>query len=178
MTSREWGVEAVTIRRATLDDVDRLAELCGQLGYPLSAQDVRPRLMEVGQDEPNDVYVAVEPGGRVIGWLQVYVRQLLMVERHAEMGGLVVDEEYHGRGIGRLLVDWAEAWARDHGCHSLYLRSNVQREAAHRFYERMGYELVKVQRAYWKSVVEQRGVFGDSKVEPTADATLGALEQV
>lgn len=157
MTGSEEVSETVAIRRATLGDVDRLAELCGQLGYPLSAEQLQPCLGELGHEERNDVYVAVGNGGRVLGWVQVYVRQLLMVERHAEMGGLVVDEDCRGLGIGRLLVDWAESWARDHGCRSLYLRSNVQRDAAHRFYEHVGYKLVKTQRAYWKSVVGQEG---------------------
>jgi len=157
MDGTEAGNALAIIRQATLGDVERLADLCGQLGYPLSPQEVKPRLVEIMQDEPNDVYVAVDGDGRVIGWVQVYVRQLLMVERHAEMGGLVVDKEYRDRGIGRMLVDWAEAWARDHGCSALYLRSNVHREAAHRFYERAGYQLVKTQRAYWKSVAGQDG---------------------
>lgn len=142
----------VVLRRAEAGDAERLAELCGQLGYPLSAGQLQPRLAEISEDEPNDVCVAVGAGGQVLGWVQVYVRQLLMVERHAEMGGLVVDEAHRGCGIGRMLVDWAETWARDHGCDSLYLRSNVQREAAHRFYEQMGYQLAKTQRAYWKAV--------------------------
>ena len=178
MTGTERTKEPIAIRRATLDDIDRLAELCSQLGYPLSAPYLLPRLVEIGHNEANDVYVAVEPAGRVIGWLQVYVRQLLMVERHAEMGGLVVDRDYRGRGIGRLLVDWAESWARDHGCRSLYLRSNVQREEAHRFYERLGYQLVKVQHAYWKSVVGQEGATGNWVSEPEAGATRGTGEQL
>jgi ribosomal protein S18 acetylase RimI-like enzyme len=166
MTEFEASRGQVSLRRAGAGDAERLAELCGQLDYPLSPEQLQPRLVEIGQGEPNDVYVAVGADGRVLGWVQVYVRQLLMVERHAEMGGLVVDEACRGRGIGRMLVDWAEAWAREHGCESLYLRSNVQREAAHRFYERMGYQLVKTQRAYWKLVAGYGGAAGPWVPEP------------
>jgi GNAT superfamily N-acetyltransferase len=178
MRGCEVKSEVVAIRRATSGDVDRLAELCGQLGYPLSSQQVQPRLAEIIQDELNDVYVAVGSDGRVIGWVQVYVRQLLMVERHAEMGGLVVDEQYRGRGIGRMLVDWAEAWARDHGCDALYLRSNVQREAAHRFYEGVGYRLVKTQRAYWKSVVGQDGATDRWVPEPESGTAQESAKEL
>lgn len=157
---KEGGSEPVAIRQATSGDIDRLAELCGQLGYPVSPEQLQPRLAEVSQDDGNDLYVAVASDGHVIGWVQIYVRQLLMVDRHAEMGGLVVDEAYRGLGVGRLLVDWAEAWARDHGCSTLSLRSNVSREAAHRFYEEMGYGLAKMQRAYCKSVCGPGGSGG------------------
>lgn len=151
------GNEPVAIRRATAADAGRLAELCGQLGYPASLGQMQPRLTEILQDEGNVISVAVRPDGQIVGWVQVYERQLLMVDRHVEMGGLVVDEEFRGRGIGRMLVDWAEAWAREHGCGALYLRSNVDREAAHHFYEGLGYQLVKTQRAYQKAVAGRDG---------------------
>lgn len=177
MTDNGRSSQPVSIRLATLGDVDRLAELCGQLGYPLSPQQLEPRLVEISQDESNEIYVAVGTGGQVMGWVQIYVRQLLMVERHAEMGGLVVGEKYRGRGVGRMLVDWAETWARDHGCRALYLRSNVQREAAHRFYERLGYQLVKTQRAYWISVAErQDGAPGDWVPESRPGDRQGSSE--
>jgi GNAT superfamily N-acetyltransferase len=59
------------------------------------------------------------------------------------LGGLVVDEGHRGRRIGRLLMETAEAWASARGCEALYVRSNVVRERAHRFYKEMGYDLIK-----------------------------------
>jgi GNAT superfamily N-acetyltransferase len=173
MTGEGGGREPVTIRRATPGDVDRLADLCGQLGYPLSREQVRLRLTEIAQEPGNEVHVAVGSGEFVVGWIQLYVRQLLMVERHVEMGGLVVDEAYRGQGVGRMLVDWAETWARDHGCDTIYLRSNVQREAAHRFYERMGYQLTKTQRAYWKSLTGQDDAAGGWAQQPETGVSPG-----
>jgi GNAT superfamily N-acetyltransferase len=177
MSGIDGSREAVAIRLATAGDIDRLAELCGQLGYPLTSEQLEPRLIEIGRDKPNDIYVAVGSDGRVMGWVQVYVRQLLMVDRHAEMGGLVVDEAYRGRGVGHMLVDWAEAWARDHGCQALYLRSNVQRLEAHRFYEGMGYQLVKTQRAYWKPLAGTGGTVDQWAPEPRPGGSQGTADQ-
>jgi GNAT superfamily N-acetyltransferase len=135
--------EGILIRAAKEADIERLAVLCGQLGYPASAGQVRQRLDELLQVEDHAVLVAEGPDGQVIGWVHVFVRQLLVVDRHAELGGLVVDEGHRGRGVGRLLMETAEDWASARGCEALYMRSKVVREQAHRFYEGIGYDLIK-----------------------------------
>ena len=96
--------------------------------------------------------MAEKVGGQAVGWVQVFGRQLLVVDRHAEIGGLVVDEGYRGRGVGGLLMELAEDWARAWGCETLYVRSNVVREDAHRFYEGAGYHLIKTSRVFLKEL--------------------------
>ncbi|MUL37144.1 GNAT family N-acetyltransferase [Gloeocapsopsis dulcis] len=66
------------------------------------------------------------------------------------MGGLVVDENYHGSGIGRQLLLQIEQWASQQGCESVYLRSNIIRKQAHVFYEKMGYSYIKTSLAFHK----------------------------
>jgi GNAT superfamily N-acetyltransferase len=46
-------------------------------------------------------------------------------------------------GVGAALVAAAEEWARVKSCARLRVRSNVVRERTHRFYERLGYRVVK-----------------------------------
>ena len=50
----------------------------------------------------------------------------------------------------RRLMEEAEQWARDKGCRSVRLRSNVVRAEAHAFYERLGYSVFKTQKNYRK----------------------------
>jgi ribosomal protein S18 acetylase RimI-like enzyme len=56
------------------------------------------------------------------------------------------------RGVGRRLVDGAEAWARERGLSSMRLRSRVTRVEAHAFYRRLGYEPVKQQLQFRKAL--------------------------
>ncbi|MEJ2735572.1 MAG: GNAT family N-acetyltransferase [Anaerolineae bacterium] len=144
--------EVIAIRTATGTDVHRLAMLCGQLGYPSTSAQVRQRLDELQQNEDQVVFVAEEVGGQVVGWVQVFGRQLLVVDRHAELGGLVVDEGHRGLGVGARLMERAEDWARARGCETLYVRSNVVREDAHRFYEVIGYNQIKTSRVFLKEL--------------------------
>jgi ribosomal protein S18 acetylase RimI-like enzyme len=45
-----------------------------------------------------------------------------------------------GRGIGRRMMAHALDLARAKGCYKLALSSNLKREAAHGFYESLGFE--------------------------------------
>jgi GNAT superfamily N-acetyltransferase len=144
----------LTIRPAAPGDVLCLTELCEQLGYPTSQNDVRRRLTSIGEDDaPAMVYVAQLPGGEVVGWVHVYRCVGLLVPPYAEIGGLVVDQAHRGRGIGRRLMEEAEAWARQNDCQQVRLRSNVARVEAHRFYEQIGYQVAKSQMVYWKALL-------------------------
>lgn len=154
MGNTHEGVQEIRIRPARPADAERLAALCTQLGYPASPDEVRRRLEQIRHDVDNAVYVAEPAGGQVMGWMQVYARQLLVADRHAELGGLVVDAAQRRHGLGRRLMEEAEAWARARGCEALYLRSNVVREGAHRFYEGIGYTAAKTQYTYHKPLSE------------------------
>jgi N-acetylglutamate synthase-like GNAT family acetyltransferase len=136
------------IRSARPADAGRMARLCQQLGYPASQEQVARRLAQIEREKRHAVYVAERADGHVIGWVHVCVRHLVLADPQAEIEGLVVDEGYRHGGVGRSLMERAERWARAQGCAAVFLRSNVVREAAHVFYERIGYRHVKTQRAF------------------------------
>ena len=73
-------------------------------------------------------------------------------KRLGEVNGLVVDRDVRSRGVGRLLLERAEEWARDRGVPLIRLWSTTTREGAHRFYERHGYTRIKTQHAFVKSL--------------------------
>jgi len=51
-------------------------------------------------------------------------------------------------GVGSELVSRAVGWARDHGCTTVRVRTNIQRTESHPFYERLGFARIKTQHAY------------------------------
>jgi GNAT superfamily N-acetyltransferase len=144
--------DAVKIRRARKSDAERIAELCGQLGYPATAAQIAQRLRKIKPASQHAVLVAESPEGKVVGWLHVSVEPLLEVELCAEVNGLVVADEERSRGAGALLLRSAEEWARRRGCKNMSVRSNVVRERAHQFYARNGYEHYKTQKSFRKAV--------------------------
>lgn len=141
-----------TVRLATAEHTERIASLCAQLGYPASPGQIERRITRILQDRSHAVYVAERPNRSVVGWVHVCARDSLVADGQAEIEHLVVDEEYRRHGIGQLLVEQAERWACEKGCQAICVRSNVVREGAHSFYEKIGYAAVKTQRAFRKAL--------------------------
>lgn len=139
-------------RMARAGDAGAMAALAGELGYPSTEAEVVERLRRLEEHpDVHAVYVVESPPGRIAAWLHVYASYQIESDPFAEIGGLVVGERDRGARIGEALVRRAEAWARERGFARLRVRSNVVRERAHRFYERIGFERIKNQ-----SVFERR----------------------
>ncbi|MCX7855321.1 MAG: GNAT family N-acetyltransferase, partial [Anaerolineae bacterium] len=125
-------------------------------GYPTPAKEMAARLQALAEDDRHAVFVAVEADDGIVGWIHVYLCPLVIADLGAEIGGLVVDEAHRSQGIGAWLVRVAEDWARARGCAGLTVRANVVRQRAHAFYRRLGFQEVKVQRVFYKSLQEER----------------------
>ena len=147
---------AVTIRQAAPADTASIARLACQLGYPSTETQVARRLQAL-QDTPDSAVLVAESGGAaaseagpLLGWIHVSVNRLVESDPDAEIRGLVVDEGSRSAGVGRRLVEAAESWALGRGFDTISVRSNVIRDRAHRFYERLGYERKKTQHKFRK----------------------------
>lgn len=55
---------------------------------------------------------------------------------------LYVDEYYRGKGIGRLLMEQAEAYAIENQCRSIYLTCNKHNQTSLSIYDKMGFKSI------------------------------------
>jgi GNAT superfamily N-acetyltransferase len=140
------------IRRMTEEDADAVNDLVAQLGYPDDVGKTETAIRAVLGSEVGDAFVAEDGDGRVIGWAHVFMVPHIESGPNAELGGLVVDEEYRGGGAGRALVDHVLAWARERGAAELTLRSNIVRDGAHKFYQHLGFDVQKTQHKFRKRI--------------------------
>lgn len=66
------------------------------------------------------------------------------ISRHgawrSQIEGVRVAATLRSQGIGQVMVEWAIAESRRRGCALLQLTTHKSRGAAHRFYERLGFE--------------------------------------
>ncbi len=139
------------IREITGADAAAAALLSGELGYPVSVEEMARRIESLTGRADHAVYVACL-GPKLVGWIDVGATQHLQSEPRAEIGGLVVSSEARSGGIGRRLVARAEEWAVKRGLESMVVRSQVAREGAHRFYLREGYERMKTSAVFAKKL--------------------------
>lgn len=72
---------------------------------------------------------------------------LLIMDNLAHMGApsaviedVAVDPEWHGRGIGRRMMEYGARICERKGCYKMVLSSNLKRTRAHAFYESLGFE--------------------------------------
>lgn len=146
---RSASAESTIVRPATLADAPQLAALAGQLGYVSTAEQAADRLCQILKEAAHSVLVA-ERKGRITGYIEVFPFRTIGSDPRMEIASLVVDESCRSQGVGRLLMHYAEEWARSRGFREVGLRSNVIRERAHRFYEDLGYRVNKTQKSFRK----------------------------
>ncbi|HKV28484.1 MAG TPA: GNAT family N-acetyltransferase [Candidatus Acidoferrales bacterium] len=142
----------IAIRAAQFSDAARLAPLASQLGYASTPEQVAARLPGIFAHPEHVVFVAEREDGELAGYVDVFLFRGVAADPRAEIAGLVVEEAARGQNIGRMLMARAEDWARENGCSECSLRSNVIREAAHRFYENLGYRVNKTQKSFRKTL--------------------------
>ena len=140
------------IREMTAEDAASVAELTSQLGYPSSEGAIKHRYELIKGRSDACLFVACDINSGVVGWTHVQSVCALEADLRAEIWGLVVADAARGLGVGRLLVEAAEDWAVKRGLEVMGVRSNILRAEAHAFYEHLGYEVVKTQKAFRKNL--------------------------
>jgi len=143
-------VNELSIRPAKREDAAALAHLANELEHPTTPEQVAERFGAASRQNTYALIVAELPSGELAGFMELVVERLIDAEPRVDVAGLVVSKAHRGRGIGRALMAHAEKWAAEHACRIVHLRSNLKRAGAHAFYERLGYEHFKTQKAYRK----------------------------
>ena len=140
------------LRRARSEDATEIARLVTELGYPVEAGAILPRLQALLVHPDHLVTVAAAPNDRLSGVIMAEHRALLLYGPQVEIMGLSVGSEARRMGVGRALVKAVEDWARQFGDSQIVVRSNVVRPESHPFYEKIGYERKKTQHVYARSL--------------------------
>ena len=85
------------------------------------------------------VFVAVEQGD-LVGVISVHPSTHFTGEQDGYIGELAVSGSTSRRGLGRALVQAAEAWAREHQLENLTLHTGAYNTSARAFYAALGFD--------------------------------------
>lgn len=130
----------ITIREAADADVPAMAHLISELGNPLSVDEMGRRYRRIKALDGYHTVVAVAEG-HIAGMTGAYLGYYYEKSgAHARVLALVVDEAYRSHGVGAKLLQYIETWAVANGAAGIGLSSGRQRQSAHRFYRRHGYQ--------------------------------------
>jgi GNAT superfamily N-acetyltransferase len=135
------------IRNVKLTDIEEITRLCEQLGYLITIEKIKPRVERLIKNKEHAIFVYEINENTISGWVHVFGKDLIELE-YAEIGGLVVDNNYRRQGIGLKLMRKCEEWAKENGYEEIRLRSGGQRKEAHEFYKQIGYENINWQQLF------------------------------
>jgi GNAT superfamily N-acetyltransferase len=132
------------IREITREDAEEVNKLSTQLGYPLTVGQTLQNIEAVISSKDHTAFVAVYEN-KIVGWIGAAHAIMIEVMPHCEINGLVIDQNYRGKGIGKLLIERVSQWAKGEGINTLSLHCNVNRIEARQFYGHIGFKEIKQQ---------------------------------
>jgi ribosomal protein S18 acetylase RimI-like enzyme len=141
----------LTIRRATKDDLEFLLSLVPRLsefGLP-PARDAKAietftrdlMTKTVNENPVTSVILIAEEDKKILGFVQLEEeKEFFSGEVHGYIANLAIAKEAEGKGIGKALMNAAEAWSKELGYRYLSLYVFGTNQHARAFYEKLGYD--------------------------------------
>ncbi|HEY7513146.1 MAG TPA: GNAT family N-acetyltransferase, partial [Vicinamibacteria bacterium] len=143
----------VKVRQATPEDVPSLVALFQELDRmqadwrvftprPGFYDEVGTKYREAMNNPDAVVLVGTDDDGEVVGMAYGEARtpSRFSDERALELSAVVVRSGYRGRGVGRVLVQEAAAFAKDRGIAWIELKTFSPNRGAMEFWENLGFE--------------------------------------
>jgi GNAT superfamily N-acetyltransferase len=133
----------IIIRDAAFADLEELTALMTDLGYPTTLEEFKVRFENISAHADYRTIVAVADG-EIVGMAGLSKNIFYeMNGNYMRILAFVVKQSSRKLGIGKILIEAAENWAREQGLHTVVISSGnrAERDAAHLFYQKMGYAI-------------------------------------
>lgn len=132
----------IQIRIMEEKDYDAICKLIhNELGYPNTEDEsIYSRLDAILCHKDYQTYVAIYQD-KVVGFVGLCKGIPFEFDgRYLRVVAIAVDTLYQNKGIGKQLMDKAEAYAREENIDLISLNSGLNRYDAHAFYEERGFD--------------------------------------
>ena len=119
---------------------DKLGQTRERFEDPLP--DLYFRAFENIINDSNQELIVIEDKNEIIGTLQLSFIQYLTYQGgiRVQIEAVRIRKDRRGKGIGKILFEWAIKRAKEKGAHLLQLTSDKKRPDAIRFYESLGFQ--------------------------------------
>lgn len=130
----------IEIQDAKKEDIEAILELQTQI-YRIDSlsQNSRETLEKQLSNESCQVLVA-KLDSKIIGTATIYFNDVAARgRRYAFLEGLVIHEDHRGNGHGTVFFKKCVEIAKEKGCYKILFTSGMDRQKAHKFYEKLGF---------------------------------------
>lgn len=107
------------------------------------ANGIRKDLLHHLDDSPPNsfIFVAEDDSGKAVGFLHLQkVKDYFTGKINCHISDLASGRGEEGRGVGRCLLDFADTWASEHGCHLVTLAVFPGNDRACELYRMNGFD--------------------------------------
>lgn len=136
----------ITINEASEKEIPIILELLYDLGRPKPRNDsdidsFKKLVKKYITDSDKQIFVGVLDDTKIIGMVSMmFLSRLNRDTLEMYIPELVVLEKYRNQGIGKKIIDFCIALAKEKNCHRIRLESGNQRKESHQFYKSLGFE--------------------------------------
>lgn len=132
----------IIIRDFQFKDLQGITTLNIQLGYSTTESEMNKRMNIILKNSNYKTFVA-SLDNKVVAYIGLINNYFWEQNGHfIKIQALVTHEEFRKNGIGKLLMQSAEQWGKEIGAKLSVLNcgNKEEREAAHKFYSKIGFE--------------------------------------
>jgi L-amino acid N-acyltransferase YncA len=178
-----------TIRLVNTDDAEQILEVykpyvlhtANTFEYDVpTVEDIRKRIEKISAQYP---YLVCEHIGQIIGYTYGSTHRERTAYQWSAEVTVYVKEEFHRRGVARVLYTALFAILKKQGYHSMYagvLSTNIKSVEFHRtmgfedigIFKNIGYKLGE-----WHSNLWMQGFLREHSAEPTVPVAIGVIDK-
>lgn len=125
------------IRELDLKELENTYEVVSQLRTSLSYKEFEDLIYDMRHMEYK--MIGIMENETLITYAGVAIMTSLSHKRHLYVFDLVTNNEFRGKGYGKMMLEYLHDYAKMGMCENIVLSSGFAREDAHRFYEQEGF---------------------------------------
>ena len=134
----------MTIEELKYEDIDEVYALTLKVfEYPVDVNEIKNLYLKINKDKDQYRFLVAKIDGKVAGYISISMSYNLFDgnEKFMTLWWVCAHPDYRRQGIATQLLKEAEKIAKENKCNCVCLLSENEREGAHEFYKKCGYNM-------------------------------------